>query len=37
MCLDKLEILDYSLSKGDSTCSHRVGAVFGGWLWFWDF
>jgi hypothetical protein len=36
MRLDSLAILDYSLSKGDSTCLHRVIAVFGGWLWCWD-
>jgi hypothetical protein len=32
MCLDRLEIPDYSFSKGDSTCSRRVLAVFGGSL-----
>jgi hypothetical protein len=32
MCLDRLEIPDYSFSKGDSTCSLRVLAVFGGSL-----
>jgi hypothetical protein len=36
MGLDTLAILEYSLSKGDSTCSHRVVAVFSRWLWWWD-